>query len=253
LNEQKQAFFFSIGIHFVACILAFGVIQGAAPERRPLIIDFSLIDQSAAAQAPSAFCEPMEPKPLPANVDEEIAPVGPQIQQMVTENQVPIAAPEPKPVEQKAPKRLNVRKKISPEKQVRREIPPAPSNTGPNTEESTAGSNAGVPVAEPSGSVGSKERPEMRYMKAHLARIRDAIIRKLSYPPLARSKGWTGTVRVSFVINEDGSVKNVKVLAGSGFEVLDSNVVETIKYCSPFPKPPCIVEMIMPITYRLYE
>ena len=90
-------------------------------------------------------------------------------------------------------------------------------------------------------------------MKAHLARIRDAIIRKLSYPPLARSKGWAGTVKVSFVVNEDGNVKNVKVLAGSGFEVLDNNVVETVKRCSPFPKPPCLVEMIMPITYRLDE
>jgi periplasmic protein TonB len=88
-------------------------------------------------------------------------------------------------------------------------------------------------------------------MKAHFAGIRSTIISKLSYPRLARRMGWTGTVKVSFIVNEDGCVNNVQVLTSSGFEALDNNTVETIKRCSPYPKPPVKAEMIMPITYRL--
>jgi len=93
----------------------------------------------------------------------------------------------------------------------------------------------------------------MKYVKAHFAAIRNAIIRKLSYPPVARRMGWAGTVKVSFVVNEDGSVNSVKVLTTSGFELLDNNAVETIRRGSPYPKPPVMAEMVMPITYRLEE
>jgi protein TonB len=89
------------------------------------------------------------------------------------------------------------------------------------------------------------------YVKAQFAAIRNAIIKKLSYPPIARRKGWTGTVKVSFVVSEDGCVDNIRVVATSGFEVLDRNAVETIRRCSPYPRPPCAAEMVMPITYRL--
>jgi len=37
----------------------------------------------------------------------------------------------------------------------------------------------------------------------------------------------------------------------SGFEVLDSNVIATIKAVSPFPRPPVKAELHVPIIYRL--
>jgi protein TonB len=91
----------------------------------------------------------------------------------------------------------------------------------------------------------------MRYVKAHFAAIRNAITSKLSYPPAARRMGWTGTVKVSFVVNEDGGVSNVRVIEPSGHELLDSSAVDTIRRGSPYPKPPCMAEIVMPVKFRL--
>lgn len=63
--------------------------------------------------------------------------------------------------------------------------------------------------------------------------------------------GWSGRAVVSFVINENGRALNEKILESSGFEVLDSNVIETIRAVSPFPKPPVKAELRVPINYRL--
>jgi TonB family protein len=272
LSGQREAFLCSIGIHLVVCMLAFGVLQETTPERKPLIIDFSLVDQPATAQAAQSPCGTEavpdavgEPDPLPAKTDEDIAPVEdpgeptPQVQQTVTENQVAIPAPEPKRRSRKAKDKTATR--LSGPKKTLPSNPVGTSTSCVNPE--TAGSGAGMPGSgggnEPAGSMspseqgGRGERPETAYLKAHLVGIRNTIIRKLSYPPAARKNGWAGTVKVSFVVNEDGSVKNVKIHVSSGFEMLDHNAVETIKRCSPFPKPPCMVEIIMPIKYRLDE
>jgi periplasmic protein TonB len=88
-------------------------------------------------------------------------------------------------------------------------------------------------------------------LEEHFSGIREAIEKKLSYPPMARRMGWEGTTEVSSVVREDGAVKDIKVLAGSGFELLDRNVVATVRACSPYLKPPVTAEVIMPITYRL--
>ena len=76
-------------------------------------------------------------------------------------------------------------------------------------------------------------------------------MKKLTYPTMARRMGWAGTVKVEFVVLEDGCVKDISVLGSSGFELLDKNAVETIKKASPFPKPPIMAQIIMPVSYRL--
>jgi protein TonB len=63
--------------------------------------------------------------------------------------------------------------------------------------------------------------------------------------------GWKGKVLVSFIIKENGSVENSKVLTSSGYEILDKNVLSVIKEVQPFPKPPVKAELIIPIAYKL--
>jgi protein TonB len=97
----------------------------------------------------------------------------------------------------------------------------------------------------------SPEQLRNGYLKEHFAYIKDIIQRSISYPPKARRMGWTGRVVVSFVIDEHGWTFNEKILESSGFEVLDRNVIETVKTVSPFPKPPVKAELRIPINYRL--
>ncbi|MEF3169412.1 MAG: energy transducer TonB [Deltaproteobacteria bacterium] len=90
------------------------------------------------------------------------------------------------------------------------------------------------------------------YIREHFAYIRDIIHKNLVYPAIARKLKWQGSVTVSFVICDDGRIKNIRVLKSSGYDVLDSNVVETISGVQPLPKPPVSAELIIPVVYRLH-
>jgi protein TonB len=101
------------------------------------------------------------------------------------------------------------------------------------------------------GTGSTEDKIETRYVREHFAYIRDKILRNIRYPAKARRLGWQGRVLLSFVITLDGSIKETRVLQGSGFEVLDKNALETVKETAPFPKPPAEARLVIPITYRL--
>jgi len=95
------------------------------------------------------------------------------------------------------------------------------------------------------------ESAKAGYLKEHFTYIRDSIVEKLSYPHIARKMGWEGKVTISFVIDERGGAEDIKIIASSGFAILDKNAVEAVRKALPFPKPPCRAEIIIPVAYRL--
>jgi periplasmic protein TonB len=240
MRGQSKAFAWSVGIHLIVFMLVFGVMMETTPVRKTLIIDFSLGDQPEAKQAAQPFSKTESKsetegvhQPFPNKIAEQpasseknvVMQQAPQAERVTgTENQVKAATPEPSQ---------------RPSPNAGAGAPRYGNGYGSSSSPSFSGLGNGM------------ERPEMKYVKAHFSAIRNAIISKLSYPRLARRMGWTGTVKVSFVVNEDGGVSNVKVLETSGVEVLDNNALETISRGSPYPKPPCKAEIVMPITYRL--
>ena len=90
-----------------------------------------------------------------------------------------------------------------------------------------------------------------QYLAEHYAYIRNLIMKHLKYPQIAKKMGWKGKVVVSFLIKESGRVENSKIIATSGYEVLDKNVLSVIKEVQPFPRPPVKAELVIPITYKL--
>lgn len=94
------------------------------------------------------------------------------------------------------------------------------------------------------------EEEKKKYLGEHFVYIRDLIMKNLAYPLVARRMGWSGKVLVSFVVREDGSVEEPKVVESSGFGVLDKNAVETIRRVAPFPRPPVRAELVVPIVYK---
>jgi len=64
--------------------------------------------------------------------------------------------------------------------------------------------------------------------------------------------GWTGRVVVCFQVLKNGHVDKIRIKDSSGYEILDNNVIDTIREVEPFPRPPEWVEINMPIVYRLY-
>lgn len=83
------------------------------------------------------------------------------------------------------------------------------------------------------------------------AYIRDAIQRGIAYPAMARKMGWEGKVVVAFLVLSDGSVRDVRVVQGSGYSALDRGAVDAVRNAAPFPRPPAEAEIITPVVYRL--
>jgi protein TonB len=81
--------------------------------------------------------------------------------------------------------------------------------------------------------------------------IRDAIQHAIAYPATARRMGWEGKVVVAFQLLSDGSVRDVRVVQGSGHAALDRGAVDAVRNASPFPRSPVEAEIITPVVYRL--
>ena len=90
-----------------------------------------------------------------------------------------------------------------------------------------------------------------QYLREHFTYIRDLIMKHLAYPHMAKKMGWRGRVVVAFIIRENGTVENTRVVSSSGYEVLDSNTMKTIREVQPFPRPPVKAELVIPIVYKL--
>jgi protein TonB len=86
---------------------------------------------------------------------------------------------------------------------------------------------------------------------ADFAWIRDAIQHAIAYPATARRRGWEGKVVVAFHLLSDGSVRDVRVVQGSGHAALDRGAIDAVRNASPFPRSPVEAEVITPVVYRL--
>jgi len=244
----------------------------------PLIIDFSITSDCADGQLCNAAPEQTEsvPEVLPPTppVEERIAEETPEavkkkipaVKPREPEETIPRKSAVEKIVSVQAKKRMVVKDKprktevkpapepitkVETTEVVPKEIdmPPHPSPPERSQKTNTIGSS-GTPIANASQSAPSLP-PKERYLKANFAFIREAIERNTSYPNIARRMGWQGKVLISFTVLADGMVKNIRVVESCGFKALDSSAINTVKRCTPFPRPPLEAEITLPITYRL--
>jgi TonB family protein len=82
--------------------------------------------------------------------------------------------------------------------------------------------------------------------------IRDTIFKRIKdkYPDRARRMGWEGKVLLSFVVLENGSINNVKVVNSSGFRILDNSAKEVIEKTTFAQKIPYSRTVLLAVGYR---
>jgi protein TonB len=229
-------------IHSVGIVLLLSTVPPAS-KQMPIAIEF-IGDLKEDSDLPSQKAEPkpIEEQGRPVPKAESPSPLAEAKEQVQEESPVSV------PVEEK-PIAAPVNEAIT---QPSVETGLWPVSDAPPGHLHNEGKGGGTGSAGGQGSDGdSPEIAKNRYLKEHFAYIRDLITKNLSYPPTARRMGCEGKVVVSFVVNEDGHVSDIKVIEGSGFGILDKNAVETIKKASPFPKPPVRAELVMPIVYKI--
>lgn len=132
----------------------------------------------------------------------------------------------------------------------------SPQQTALTTKRSTSSSSTSQPViqsAHPPDERSVAEQVQQIYLKEHFTFIRDLIMKHLTYPPIARRMNWSGKVVVTFTIVEDGCVQGIRVSQSSGFQILDTCAIETVRSAAPFPKPPVRAEISVPINFKLMQ
>jgi TonB family protein len=82
-----------------------------------------------------------------------------------------------------------------------------------------------------------------------LAKIRKKIFSAKTYPQTARDAGASGKVKVSFLINSDGSLAAAAVVSSSGFASLDAAALSTLHRAAPLPFYP--QPIVLTLEYRL--
>ena len=88
---------------------------------------------------------------------------------------------------------------------------------------------------------------ETRYA-SYFARIKRQIELVWDYPYEAQRKGITGQLTLRFQISRDGNLMNVKLINGSGYEVLDKAALQAVKSAAPYyPFPVTIDRETLPI------
>ncbi len=115
----------------------------------------------------------------------------------------------------------------------------------------SGGSGSGRGQANAGNGAGnSSDQLRKRYLAEQFEYIKNLIEKNIKYPARALRMGWSGKVVVSFTILENGRVSNMKIINSSGHDLLDENILETIKTVEPFPKPPVSASLKIPFNYR---
>ncbi len=247
MTSGRKAIALSVAIHGMFLCGIYGVGSTFAQPCKPVAIDFTLLDSGGAAPArkEAAVKQPAVPvQKRHAEVREKT--VVRKLEKVETPQHAAADIPQPA-LEAAGPVPVSSK---TPEAQQEKVIAPASGENG------SRGPTAPVRTASLASSGGgggnSGDQARSRYTREHYAYIKELIEKNLSYPPRARKMGWTGRVVVCFQVLKNGRVDKIRVKNSSGYEILDKNVIDTIREVEPFPRPPEWVEISMPIIYRLY-
>lgn len=111
---------------------------------------------------------------------------------------------------------------------------------------------SGMPEQQSEGSaVKSAALQSSIYLKKEFTHIRSRIASNLRYPSMARRMGWSGRVDVEFIVRTNGSVDSIRVVRSSGCHLLDNDARETVIKSAPFPVPPVVARVVIPVDYAL--
>jgi protein TonB len=118
----------------------------------------------------------------------------------------------------------------------------------------TAADNRAPPAAVAAGSPERSRQESDRHLRNTILEL---FATNLKYPPLARRKGWQGTVILALRIESNGRISRLHVNETSGYPVLDRAAVESLQLASVpqadewlHGKP---VDIIVPVEYRLVD
>lgn len=244
MSRNAKAYQYSVGMHVLILASAMLLSRNMDMPAQVVKMDFALLEAASSSiigekktDHPVEALPALQPSPV-RNIVKERAP------QTIQPEQIPI--------------KTEMKESVHPalvDTSVAQSFTGHAEETGGLIKESATsghkGTESGLNDASGGTNFSTAESKRQLYLKEQFEYIRQKIMRKLTYPGIARKMGWTGQATVMFTIVEDGRVDSLKIVHSSGFELLDADAVVTVKKASPFPRPPVRAEIVMPITYQL--
>lgn len=250
MSIQVKAFQFSLLIHGI--LFAGLVLAGLLPAKQPppVVIDFSLNLTEARAGEPAA--SPGSEVPPPAGS------ASPQPKEIHPSPKKPVPHKAKVPQNRPAPSPHIVKEVATTEPAQSRPEPAAAVTESASsfTGQPSPASSPGAGLAQGKDAGGSGNGPSggrqgeggMRYDFTY---VRERILSNLRFPATARQRGQSGKIVVSFSLMADGQVERIAIVAGSGHDILDQAVIDTIRRVAPFPRPPVSAQLVLPIVFHL--
>ncbi|MFH1902685.1 MAG: TonB family protein, partial [Candidatus Omnitrophota bacterium] len=107
----------------------------------------------------------------------------------------------------------------------------------------TAPFSVNLDTNSPSLSIPALSESNLLNLRPYLVSLRRQILKKVTYPEIARRRGQEGAVKVDFVLDQQGNLKEKRVANSSGFEILDSAALQSLTKAAPFPSFPSGVKV----------
>ncbi|MEW6409180.1 MAG: energy transducer TonB [Nitrospirota bacterium] len=235
MNYNINGFKVSFLLHVIIIMLILGLSHSIRSEGKVVVIDFSIEGSTSTVKT--------DTRPVNQRHDDKRPIAQSRIAQVVQKSEpVPAVKNEMNPTESESQVPVPVTQKPADNTGTKIASLPALTDTGGSVTSS---------VISDENRGNSIENEKTKYLKEHFSYIRNMIQKNLSYPRIAREMGWIGKVTVSFIVCENGHVKDIKIVESSGVAILDKNAINTIKRVSPFPKPPVGAQIIIPVSYKL--
>jgi protein TonB len=110
-----------------------------------------------------------------------------------------------------------------------------------------------VQAAQATGTTVSREE-----LDQHLrACVMNLVTRQLTYPAIARRKGWQGVVRLELHIEPDGRISGLHIDQTSGYAVLDEAALQSLQLASIPDAAQWLhgeaADIVVPVEYRLID
>ena len=221
LRKAEGAAFLLALLAHLALWQVYRAIPSIPPvEIPPPPIEVSLVTVKPQAAAPAATqpqsqptpprpqVRPPPPKPKPIPKVEKPAPLK-------------LEKPKPKPTQPTHRPEPEAEAAPSPEPEAP-PAPPAPPAPSAPTETTT---HKPAPKAESGNGNGNAEE-NSRFSQGTVKGYR------ITFPPIARERGWTGTVTAKIRVSADGEIEDVSISSSSGHDVLDEHAIDIIKSAS---------------------
>ena len=140
---------------------------------------------------------------------------------------------------------------------AQRTISKEPVETNPQTTDTHQADSPDTPETGAAPNLAASS-PSQEESNRHLrSSVLELVTQRLSYPAIARRKGWQGVVILALHIESDGLISDLHVNETSGYAALDKAAIKSLQLASIPGARQWLhghsIDMLIPIEYRLLD